>query len=44
VRLGLDTIVLTDGIAAVNLTPDDGANALAELHAAGVRLLDSEPA
>lgn len=43
VRLGFETIVLTDGIAAVNLAPDDGANALAELAAAGVHLQNSEP-
>jgi nicotinamidase/pyrazinamidase len=41
-RLGLETVVLTDGVAAVNLAPDDGARALAELAAAGVRLLASD--
>jgi nicotinamidase/pyrazinamidase len=43
VRLGFTTIVLTDGIAAVNLAPDDGATALAELQAAGVHLQPSDP-
>jgi nicotinamidase/pyrazinamidase len=44
VRLGFETVVLTDGIAAVNLAPDDGATALAELRAAGVSLQPSDPA
>jgi nicotinamidase/pyrazinamidase len=39
VRLGFDTVVLTDGIAAVDLQPGDGERALAEIQAAGVRLL-----
>jgi nicotinamidase/pyrazinamidase len=43
VRLGFETIVLTDGIAAVDLAPGDGARALAELDAAGVHLRPSDP-
>jgi nicotinamidase/pyrazinamidase len=35
-RLGFDTAVLTDAIAAVNLKPADGAKALDEMTAAGV--------
>jgi len=42
VRLGFDAIVLTDAVAAVDLAPGDGAGALAELEAAGVRLLTSD--
>jgi len=42
IRLGFATIVLTDGIAAVDLAPGDGAKALAELHAAGATLLTSQ--
>ncbi len=37
-RLGFETIVITDAIAAVGLTPGDGARALDELRAAGVEL------
>lgn len=44
IRLGFETIVLTDGIAAVNLAPADGATALEELHAAGVHLQPADPA
>jgi nicotinamidase/pyrazinamidase len=38
VRLGFETAVLTDAIAAVNLEPDDGERALAEMQDAGVEL------
>jgi nicotinamidase/pyrazinamidase len=37
-RLGYATTVITDAIAAVNLAPDDGEKALAELRDAGVQL------
>ena len=37
-RIGFGTTVLTDAIAAVNLQPDDGDKALAELQEAGVTL------
>jgi len=40
-RLGFETAVLPDAIAAVDLTPGDGERALDEMRAAGVRL---EPA
>lgn len=39
--LGYATTLLTDAIAAVNLSPDDGANAIAEMEAAGVRLANT---
>jgi nicotinamidase/pyrazinamidase len=35
-RLGFTTTVLADGIRAVNLSPGDGARAIAELVTAGV--------
>lgn len=38
VRLGFETVVLRDAIAAVDLVPGDGARALAEIAAAGARL------
>jgi nicotinamidase/pyrazinamidase len=38
VRLGFETHVLTDAIAAVNLQPGDGDRALEEMRAAGVSL------
>jgi nicotinamidase/pyrazinamidase len=38
VRLGFETIVLTDAVAAVDLVPGDGERALAEMSAAGARL------
>lgn len=37
-RLGFDTTVLTDAIAAVDVAPGDGDRALDEMRAAGVRL------
>ena len=36
VRLGFETALLTDAIAAVDLAPGDGAAALDEMVAAGV--------
>lgn len=39
-RLGFETAVLTDAIAAVNLQPDDGARALAAMAEAGAVLED----
>lgn len=41
-RIGLVTEVLTDAIRAVNLAPDDGAKALAEMKALGARLTTSD--
>jgi nicotinamidase/pyrazinamidase len=38
VRLGFGVEVLSDAVAAVNLEPDDGARALAEMAEAGVRI------
>jgi nicotinamidase/pyrazinamidase len=38
VRLGFETTVLSDAIAAVNLLPGDGERALAEMRAAGVTI------
>lgn len=43
-RLGYETSLLTDAIAAVDLTPGDGADAIAEMAAAGVRLSSSDDA
>ncbi|HEY8772777.1 MAG TPA: isochorismatase family protein, partial [Candidatus Limnocylindria bacterium] len=37
-RLGYETVVLTDAIAAVELAPGDGARALAEMAEAGAAL------
>ena len=37
-RLGFETVVLTDAVAAVELAPGDGARALSEMAAAGARL------
>jgi nicotinamidase/pyrazinamidase len=34
-RAGLEVVVLTDAVRAVNLQPDDGVRALAEMRAAG---------
>jgi nicotinamidase/pyrazinamidase len=38
-RLGFETSVLTDAVAAVELAPGDAAAALAEMSAAGARLI-----
>jgi len=42
VRLGYDTDLLTDAIAAVDIAPGDGTRALDEMAAAGVRLTDHD--
>jgi nicotinamidase/pyrazinamidase len=42
VRLGHQTTVLTDAVAAVNVAPGDGDRALAELRAADVALATSD--
>ena len=42
VRLGYETIVLLDGIAAVNLAPGDGDRALEEMRSAGATLSPSD--
>jgi nicotinamidase/pyrazinamidase len=39
VRAGFATVVVVDGVRAVDLAPDDGASALAEMRAAGVELV-----
>jgi nicotinamidase/pyrazinamidase len=41
VRLGFETAVLADAVAAVDLAPGDGARAVREMLAAGVRLAPS---
>jgi len=38
-QLGFEVVVLQDGIAAVNLQPDDGAKALAEMAQAGAEVM-----
>jgi nicotinamidase/pyrazinamidase len=40
-RAGLQTVVLEDGVRAVNVKPTDGESALAELQAQGARLAHS---
>ena len=40
--LGFETIVLTDATRAVNLQPEDGKRAVAEMKAAGITCLDSK--
>ena len=42
-RLGFQTTVLADGVAAVDLVPGDGRRALDEMSAAGVRIGSGEP-
>jgi nicotinamidase/pyrazinamidase len=41
-RLGFETVVVVDACAPVNLQPDDGARALAAMHAAGAELSGAE--
>jgi nicotinamidase/pyrazinamidase len=41
IRLGFDTTVLTNAVAAVNVAPGDGDRALEELRVAGVQLRPS---
>jgi len=38
---GYEVYLLTDAIRGVNLQPDDSAKAIAEMEAAGARLIDS---
>jgi nicotinamidase/pyrazinamidase len=38
VRLGFETLLLADAIAAVNLEPEDGERAIAEMASAGIAL------
>ncbi len=40
-RKGFTTYVITDAVAAVNVKPDDGKNALEEMRTAGVNLITS---
>jgi nicotinamidase/pyrazinamidase len=40
-RLGYECYVVTDGVRAVNVEPDDGQKALAEMAAAGANLIRS---
>jgi len=42
-RLGYETSLLTDAVAAVDLAPGDGARALDEIAAAGVRVERAAP-
>jgi nicotinamidase/pyrazinamidase len=42
VSLGFDTRVIRDACRAVNLDPDDGERAVAEMKAAGVLIMESE--
>jgi nicotinamidase/pyrazinamidase len=42
VRLGYEVCVVTDGVRAVNVKPDDGARALKEMERAGVQLITSQ--
>lgn len=41
-RLGYETSVVTDGVRAVNVQPDDGSRALAEMRQQGARLVTSQ--
>jgi nicotinamidase/pyrazinamidase len=41
-RLGYETFVVTDGVRAVNVEPDDGDKALAEMREQGAHLVTSE--
>ncbi len=40
-KKGFRTYVVTDAVAAVNVKPDDGSNALSEMNLAGITLLNS---
>jgi nicotinamidase/pyrazinamidase len=44
VRLGFGVSVLTDAVAAVNLRPEDGTEALAEMATVGAELVGGAPA
>jgi nicotinamidase/pyrazinamidase len=41
-RLGYETYVVTDGVRAVNVQPDDGRKALTEMQARGAHLVTSD--
>ncbi len=41
-RLGFETVVLTDAIAAVEVSPGDGKRALADMASVGVELVESD--
>jgi nicotinamidase/pyrazinamidase len=41
-RLGYETYIVTDGVRAVNVQPEDGAKALSDMQAQGARLITSE--
>lgn len=41
-RLGYETYIVTDGVRAVNVQPEDGAKALSEMQAQGAHLITSE--
>jgi nicotinamidase/pyrazinamidase len=41
-RLGYETYVVTDGVRAVNVEPNDGVKALAEMQAQGAHLISSD--
>ncbi|MGH2444907.1 MAG: isochorismatase family protein [Candidatus Limnocylindria bacterium] len=43
VRLGFEVSLLTDAVAAVNLEPHDGEQALSEMADAGIELVAGEP-
>lgn len=40
--LGFETYLITDATKAVNLNPEDGVRAIAEMEAAGIRILTSK--
>lgn len=40
-QAGFETFVVTDAVRAVNVAPEDGAKALAEMEQAGVKLIQS---
>jgi len=41
-ELEFDTYLITDATRAVNLNPEDGIDALADLEAAGIKLITSK--
>ena len=41
VEQGFPTVLIVDGCRAVNLDPDDGAEAIAQMRRAGVRIMES---
>ena len=42
VELGFETVVIADATRAVNLSPEDGAKALAEMEQKGIKILTSK--